>query len=453
MEQPRKQNSNDCTDTSTPKAGRELRNHLIKGTTGSFLSQMGFAGLSFLNAMLLARFLGAQGYGAFTNGMAWVSLLVIPATLGFGTLLVREVAIFRSQANWCALKGILRFADTIVLILSFLLSCGLAVVAQFIFAGPDKTVMRHTLWVAAFLLPLFAFSQLRNATLRGLEHVVRSRLPGMILRPGLLLSGILLIWLFAQAKLNAPTAMAVNVAATVCTLAVSSVWTKRFLPSEIKYSEPKISPVPWLRSALPMLIYSNMQILLGQTDVVMLGAIRGAADTGIYAAASRLAYLLAFVTVAGETALAPVMARLHASEGQGQLQRILTRFVRMSFFLVLPFGIGTILVRSWILSIFGPDFSAAESALVILVVGRLVDVALGSGALMLSMTGYERMVAGVFAAAAMVNLALNALLIPRYGVEGAAVASTISLVAAKFALSRYAAIKAGLHVTVLGPGE
>ncbi len=205
--------------------------------------------------------------------------------------------------------------------------------------------------------------------------------------------------------------------------------------------------------AAPMLSYSNMQILLGQTDVVMLGAIRGAADTGIYAAASRLAYLLAFVTVAGETALAPVTARLHASEDQGQLQRILTRFVRMSFFLVLPFAIGTILARSWLLAIFGPDFSAAETALVILVAGRLVDVALGSGALLLSMTGYERMVAGVFAAAALVNLAFNALLIPRYGVEGASVASAISLVAAKFALSRYAAIKAGLHVTVLGPRE
>ena len=97
---------------------------MIKGAFGSFVLQTGFAGLSFLNAIILARVLGSDGYGAFSNAMAWVSVLVIPATFGFGTLLVRDVAIYPSRGQWSLLKGLLLFSNSLVLILSVILDLG-----------------------------------------------------------------------------------------------------------------------------------------------------------------------------------------------------------------------------------------------------------------------------------------------------------------------------------------
>jgi len=82
---------------SPAAASPRLRNHLIKGAVGSLVLQVGFAGSAFFNALVMARVLGAGGYGAFANAMAWVSLLTIPATFGFGILLVRDTAIYRSQ--------------------------------------------------------------------------------------------------------------------------------------------------------------------------------------------------------------------------------------------------------------------------------------------------------------------------------------------------------------------
>lgn len=64
-----------------------LRSHLIKGAAGRFVLQVGFSGLAFLNAIILARVLGAKGYGAFANNMAWVSLLT-------------NTAIYRSSGKW-----------------------------------------------------------------------------------------------------------------------------------------------------------------------------------------------------------------------------------------------------------------------------------------------------------------------------------------------------------------
>lgn len=436
--------------TDLTSATEKLRAHLIKGAAGSFVIQAGFAVLAFLNAIVLSRVLGAGGYGAFANAMAWVSLLVIPASFGFGILLVKEVAVYRSRKEWGHLRGLLRYADSLVSALSLFFAVVLVSVANLLLPGPEKEIMRRTLWMAAPLLPFFALSQLREATLRGLEHVIRSRLPRMIFRPGLLLFGIIGIYLLWPGHLSAPTAMGVNVIAAAFALTACAFWQRSLLPVEVKRARPSSEPALWLKAAVPMLIYVNVQIMLGQTDIVMLGALRGAQDVGIYAAATRLAYLLMYATVAAEVILAPVMARLYANGSNERLQRILKRVVRSVFFIMLPLGLALVFMGPWFLAIFGPGFVLAKHALAILAIGRLVDVAAGSGALLLAMTGHERTVAAVFLGAALANVVLNALMIPRFGIEGAAIASVISLVAAKFALSAYAPARTGLHVTVIG---
>ena len=252
--------------TSAAQTGGRLRAHLIKGAAGSFVLQVGFAGFAFLNAIILARVLGADGYGAFVNAMAWVSLLTIPATFGFGILLVRDTAIYRSQAKWGLLKGLLRFSDRTVLVLSVFLALIAAAVAGFLFAAPDQTTMRHTLWIALLILPLFALYNLREATTRGLEYVVRARLPGMIVRPGLLLVGIITLYYVWPSHLSAPAVMAVNVGAGIVALGLGVLFLRRLLPTDVKVARAEYTPRLWVKAAFPMLVYGGAQIVLGQTD-------------------------------------------------------------------------------------------------------------------------------------------------------------------------------------------
>ena len=99
---------------------------------------------------------------------------------------------------------------------------------------------------------------------------------------------------------------------------------------------------------------------------------------------------------------------------------------------------------------FSYEFIFAKTALMILAGGRLIDVALGCNALMLSMSGHERVVAVVFTVISLANIALNAVLITQYGVEGAAIATVTSLFLTKLLLSVYAVKKAGISTTVFG---
>lgn len=426
-----------------------LRGHIIKGAGGSLVLQGGFAGLSFLNALILARFLGAKGYGAFANAMAWVSILIIPATFGFYTLLVRDMAIFRSQRKWAEMKGLLRFSNGFVRVLSVLLALIAAVAAYFVFSTPAEATMRLTLWVAAPLVPILALYSLREGATRGLENVIRAGFPGMIIRPGLLFIGVLVIYLFWSRSLSAPVAMGVNVGAGVVTLAAGIFWLERVLPSEVKEASPEFAAHIWLKAAFPMMVYSGMQVVLWMTDIVMLGAMLGAEEAGLFAAANRLAYLLLYVTVAIEVIMAPIMSRLYDSGEKDRLQSIITKTVRVAFIIILPFGLILVLGGDYVLAVFGQDFIAAQGVLIILAVATMIVVAAGSGRLLLGMTGHEKTVAFVLSAASLANLVLNVLLIPKFGLEGAAYATAFSLVGAQILLSTYALARMDMNVTII----
>ena len=314
------------------------------------------------------------------------------------------ISIYRLQGKWALLKGLLRFSDRFVLVLSVVLAPIAAGVAGWIFSSPAQALMRHTVWIALLLLPLFALYNLRTAATRGLEHVIRAQLPGMIVRPGLLLTGIVAIYYFWPHHLSAPLAMVVNVGSGVVALALGIFFLRKLLPVEAKAATEEYAPRLWLKAAFPMLVYGGAQIVLGQTDIVMLGAMRGAHEVGLYAAASRLAYLLIYITYATEVILAPIISRLYVNGEMARLQHIITKAVNITFIIVFPFALLLLFEGKVILHVFGPDFTGAIVALNILVVSRLIEVILGSGALLLGMAKSEHIVATVFLVMVLVKI-------------------------------------------------
>ena len=421
---------------------------LTKGTAGSFLIQGGFAGLSFAIATLLARLLGSQGYGAYANAMAWVGIFGTIASFGFGSILVRDVAILRSQKQWADLKGFLRYSNRFVLFFSILLVLVILVIARVIYSAPDKEMMRSSLWVASLLIPLSALATLNQSTTRGLERVVHSLLPDLIIRPMLILMGILIIYYILPGDLNSLVAMGISVFAAAITLGLSSIWLKGFLPLEVNQAHPNYKIRVWMGAAFPMLVYGGLQIIISQTSTVLLGTQSSAEDVGLYAVAYRLSYLLTFFLGAVHIAMGPAMARLNAKGEKERLQRILTLIVRVTFLLTLLLSLVFLFASNHILAVFGPEFIAAKAALGILILGNLLDVASGSPTLLLVMTGHERSVAVIFAFISFINIVLNLWFISSYGFIGAALASVISLFLSRCIMVVYSVMTLQLNPTI-----
>jgi O-antigen/teichoic acid export membrane protein len=129
---------------------------------------------------------------------------------------------------------------------------------------------------------------------------------------------------------------------------------------------------------------------------------------------------------------------------------MLTKVVRTAFIFAISLGIVLIFWGKGVLSIFGEEFIAAHSALIALVIGRLAHVAFGPGPLLLSMTGHERTVATIMVLAVLGNIAANLILIPIFGILGAAVVSASTIIVLRGGLSMFALKKTGLRVTLFG---
>jgi O-antigen/teichoic acid export membrane protein len=93
-----------------------------------------------------------------------------------------------------------------------------------------------------------------------------------------------------------------------------------------------------------------------------------------------------------------------------------------------PLAILLIIERKWFLHLFGSEFVQAEIVLIILALAQLINSLVGPVGYLLTMTGYQKQAAWALGAGVLLNLLLNILFIPLYGINGAAMATAISLV-------------------------
>ncbi|HWQ45747.1 MAG TPA: flippase [Longilinea sp.] len=428
----------------------DLRSQILKGSASSLIIQVVFAGLSFLTSVIMARFLGADGYGTFNNATAWVQILVPLASLGFGVLIVRDVAILRSQRNWETLKGFLRFSDQLVLGVSLFLIVVVFFLAKILFAAPEKALLQQTLLLATVLIPLYTLSNMRQSTIRGYEHIAHAMLPDMVIRPVSILVLLVILHFILPGGLTVQVAVLVSIAAAIFSLITGTVWQRRFSPPAIFTVKPKYTIKVWFKAALPMMIYSAFQIIQARVSLVMLGAQSTADNVGYFSAAYNLAYLLVFFPTAVSYVMGPISARLFAAGEKAQLQQSLTQTVRVAFLLSLLLGLILVFGRNLILSIFGPDFISAQVVLIVLCLGNLIDIALGNSAVLLSMTGHEKIVALFFLLSTALNVGLNLFWIPLYGLNGAVYSAFVSLIFSKVGLCLFAIKNLNLDPTILG---
>ena len=421
-----------------------LRRFLAKAVSGTFGFKILNVGLMYANSLLMVRLAGASGYGEYAYVIAWAQILLIPAALGFEGLISRELAVCQAQYRWSEARGLLGFSNALVLVASILLGA-IAIIGFWLLGLADDA---QSLWAFAIglaSLPFLALSRLRTASLQAIKSIIASQLPEAIIRPGILficLGGLFVLQVWGgfnllnlpllgtadASQLSAPAVMTINWVATAIAFLVGSQLLRKSLNPQLRSAIPQHSRRLWLKAAMPMLLIGSMYVINGQTDAIMLGSFKDTATVGIYTVANRGAGLISFVQIAFATSLAPIFATLYAQGNLDELRRTIKRSCQATFFLSLAVAAVLVLCSHWFLLLFGPEFLAGRTALFVLMGGQLVNAFTGATAQLLIMTGYDRDTALGVSISAVVNIALNAVLIPLYGLNGAAIATALSTV-------------------------
>lgn len=417
--------------------------------TGSTVLRVVALALSAFTSWWLASRLGAASYGAYTQALAWASLLGIPALIGADQLLVRQIAGSRSTGEWGLSRGLWRRSQRSVVVASLsviLLAVGLA----WMLRGHYDEETRRAIHIALLMVPVVALTRLRQGALQGLGHVTASQTPEFLVRPGLFTLSVCLLPLLGVWSLNSGGALTANLMANLAALAAGSWLLTRRWPESFRDATPVLPTDAWWKASISLVVLGGLQVVNAQTDLLMLGPLRGKSVAGIYAIAVYLSALVPFFLYAFNAAIAPRVSELWAKKDREGLQRALTHSIRtVALLSVLPVA-ALLLLREPLLGFIGPEYLAAGSPLTILVVGQLVNVLMGSVGVLLIMTGHERDAAIGFGFGALLNILLNATLIPRYGMQGAAIATASSTVLWNVALVIRARRLLGVDTTVLG---
>ena len=428
---------------------KRLKTHFARGSSGTLALKISTGGLVFLISLVLARLLGAAGYGAYAYALSWVRLLVIPAILGLDKLLIREIAACHAQSLLGRMRGLLRRSNQAVLAASIGLGILGAAVGWMLkeHLGPQ---MVTTLWITLIIVPLYAFTRIKQATLQGLQKVVRGQLPEMLIQPLLFLILIGAAYLVLGQGLNPQITAGMHVVTAGVALSFGAILLSKALPQNVKKATPEYQTRAWMRSAWPLLFASGMYIINVRVGAIMLGSMKGAEAAGIYTIADQGAVLIIYILTAVNAPLAPTIAELYAMRDMERLQRIITKSARVIFLLSLPIALTLAVFGRWFLALFGAEFTQGETALVLLCIAQFATAAAGPVTLLLTMTGYEREAAKGVTISAIMNIALNALLIPQWGLEGAAFSFAVSTLTWNVLLVYWVHKKLGIHPTALG---
>ncbi len=406
-------------------------------------------GLVFLANVVLARLLDVAGYGIYAYVVALVNLLTAAVVLGFDRLLTRDVAALRHAGRWELLRGLVMRANTLVF--------GLALIVAFVLGGLGHALTglqlseeSVALWVGLAALPFAALSRLRQAALVGLQQVIAGLVPETLVRPALLLLAPLLLAVLLRNDFTAAIAVGAFAFATIAAFVVGSILFARRRPRELVARQAEFATRQWLRTGLEFGIVGAIGLLVGQVDLLLLGALAGAEAAGLYAVAWRGAALIAFGLLAVNAPVSAAAARLWVAGEHDALQRVVTRSSRVVIAIALPVAGLLIFAGDVFLGIFGQGFVAAGSVLAILTVGQLVNAAVGPVGALLIMTGYHRVAAKGMAIGVAITVTSAFLLIPSLGPNGAALAATLGTITWNLILGRSVLVKLGLHTTPLG---
>jgi O-antigen/teichoic acid export membrane protein len=167
---------------------------------------------------------------------------------------------------------------------------------------------------------------------------------------------------------------------------------------------------------------------MSRSDLLVVGLLLGATDVGVYAAATKSAYLIGFVLVAVNAVIAPKIAPLYSDSDKQGLQELVKKGTRLAASIALIATIFMIGFSAQILELFGEGFAAARVSLIILSIGQLANAATGPVGYLLNLTGHQRVTALVYSLAALLGVVLAYVLVPTMGFNGAAIGAAMALV-------------------------
>jgi O-antigen/teichoic acid export membrane protein len=387
-------------------------------------------GLIFLLQVMLARFMGPANYGDYTVIITTVNLFLVFSMFGLDSSILRFLPSYISKKNYSAAAGFVSFSFRVITFLTIVCSVGIFIFLLTKSRSFHISFSEGLFW-GILLIPFLAFMYQSNSVLRALNRIKTSLLSVYFFFP--LLMGVSCLYYYStHNRLTVDAAMLINL---LCTATISIYISRRsskvlkdVAPTEEKSYERK----KWLSVSGILFLTTALDLLLKQSDILMVSYFLGNTDAGYYAVAARLATLAALGLSVADYVFMPKISALFESRSFSKLQQFIRNSSLQILSIALPIIFLLLIGGKWLLDFFGKPFEEAYLPLVILLAGQLINAATGMVGGMMTMTGHQNKFFAFYLLAFIVQFTLNVFLIPSLGITGAAIGSSFSMIVLNF---------------------
>ncbi|MEO8423492.1 MAG: flippase [Actinomycetota bacterium] len=390
---------------------------------------------NFLLVVVVTRGLGGTATGIFFESIALFNIAATAAQWGADVGIVRAIPRYRALGRMADVQHSINAAiipATLVGIAFSALLFGLAgPLGRLLTNGAHGGDLTPTLRVLAPFLPISAAYTVSLAVTRGFGTMVPSTL---IDKVGKAITQPLFVFVVVLLGLSS-TAIAVAWAAPFALgLAAALVCSRLLLRRNrgtIDEGQPSIGRGAVFREfwlfTTPRGLASMFSVIILWLDTLLIGALRSSAEAGVYAAATRYLSLGQFIGVAIAQVVGPKLSEVLASNDHERARSVYATTTWWLMVLAWPLYLTMIVHAPTLLSVFGPGYQQAQAIMVILGSSMLVATLVGPVDVVLLMAGKSSWNLLNTIAAVVANVVLNLILIPRFGITGAAVAWSASI--------------------------
>jgi O-antigen/teichoic acid export membrane protein len=419
----------------------------------AFLYRIGGQLLGFLLTFVIAYFFGANGLGEYVLAIVVLRVCVLVAKFGLDTASIKYIAAFASEKKFESIRLFRQKSLIFIALTSMLMSLLMYFNSTFI-ANLISANAQHIKINAFFILPL-SFFMFHYQNLRGLKKI---GFYSFFFWMSQALFSLLFILIFTSFSKDSNIPLYAYLSSLII-ISIFSFFVFQFLfNKEIKNDNESIENLKIkeiLLIASPLMLAQAVQFIMSWTDKIMLGALdtpaviagltTNTSEIGVYHTAFKLSMFATISLLAVKSIAAPKFAELYRNKDFSGLEKVTQQSTKLIFWTTLPLVLVFVFCSEFLMGIFGEEFRLGVLSFIILSAGRLVVAFSGAAGNLLQMCGKQVIFMNVAIIGSLINIILNFVLIPIYGINGSAMATMISIVIFNLLLVYYVKKEFGFY--------
>lgn len=383
--------------------------------------------LSYLFTLLVTKKYGVDAWGVFTLFFAMIQILSKLARFGFDKGAIKFISEYRVQKNQNALSSFYFLMVAIVFILTLIFSLALfycsSIVAELIFKDISAA---YYVKIASICLIPFSLTMINAFSLKALKKIKEGAFLGHTMLFSIAITSLLLLDIGSNGALQVIYALTLSI---YLGCLISFILWFRISKVSLFSGDSSVKVREIFKVTIPLIFAGSLFLLMGWADTFMLGYFKSEQEVGAYNIITKIARFSTLIIVAIDSIFSPKISEFSTNNQFDGLEKLAIYGSRLTFFLTLPILILICTFPNFILGIFHEDLQdeLIVYSLIIVAAAKFVNAICGNVGSLLQLTGKQVAYQNIVLTSLGINLILNYILIPPYGIIGASIASFISI--------------------------